>query len=169
MSSTAPTPPRVKKPIYKRVWFWLVVIAVLLLVGLGGCLAVVGSAVTAAGEAAPSATSSKTSTSAPAPAEDAATLNPAQKNAVRKAQEYLRFTAFSRTGLIKQLEFEKFSTADATPAVDSLSIDYDEQAGKKAKEYLKASSFSRDGLIDQLAFEGFTPDQAAAGASAAGL
>ncbi|WP_431711545.1 Ltp family lipoprotein [Glutamicibacter uratoxydans] len=41
-----------------------------------------------------------------------------QQNALRTAENYLSFTAFSREGLIDQLEFEQFSNADATWAVD---------------------------------------------------
>ncbi len=92
-----------------------------------------------------------------------------QKNAKNGAQSYLRFTSFSRTGLIRQLEFEKYSTADATYAVDSLNIDWNEQAAKSAKSYLKIMSFSRAGLIDQLIFEGFTQSQAEYGVGTTGL
>ncbi len=93
----------------------------------------------------------------------------AQKNAVRKANSYLSMTGFSRSGLIKQLEFEKFSTEDATYAVDKISPDWNEQAAKKAKSYQDLSGFSRDGLIKQLEFEGFTTEQAAYGADSVGL
>lgn len=41
-----------------------------------------------------------------------------QTNAVKKAESYLDYTAFSRSGLIEQLEYEGFSTEDATYAVD---------------------------------------------------
>ena len=92
-----------------------------------------------------------------------------QRNALRQAENYLDFTAFSRTGLIHQLEFEKYSTADATWAVDRVTADWNEQAAKKAKEYLEFTSFSRAGLVDQLIFEGFTPEQAEYGASQTGL
>jgi hypothetical protein len=92
-----------------------------------------------------------------------------QDNAERKAAEYLEFTAFSRTGLIKQLKFEGFNEADATHGVDSLNADWNEQAAKKAAEYLDFQSFSRDGLVDQLVFEGFTPEQAEHGVSTTGL
>ena len=33
-----------------------------------------------------------------------------RSKAVRQAENYLSFSAFSRTGLIEQLEFEEFST-----------------------------------------------------------
>ena len=47
--------------------------------------------------------------------------------------------------------------ADATWAVDHLSVDWNDQAAKKAAEYLAYTSFSRQGLIDQLIYEGFSP------------
>ncbi|MEO3759049.1 Ltp family lipoprotein [Mycobacterium sp. B14F4] len=92
-----------------------------------------------------------------------------QQNAVRKAEDYLDYTAFSRRGLIEQLEFEGFSTEDATFAVDHVAVDWNEQAAKKAEDYLDYTSFSRSGLIEQLEFEGFTPAQAAYGVAAVGL
>ena len=92
-----------------------------------------------------------------------------QQNAIQTAQNYLEYTAFSRQGLIAQLEFEEFSYADAVYAVDHIEVDWNEQAAKSAKNYLEYSSFSRQGLIDQLEFEGFTPAQAEYGVTAVGL
>lgn len=92
-----------------------------------------------------------------------------QQNAKGKAADYLDFTAFSRTGLIKQLEFDKFSTADATWAVDHLKVDWNAQAAVKAQDYLDFTSFSRSGLIDQLVFDGFNAAQAEYGVSKTGL
>lgn len=99
----------------------------------------------------------------------AAKGTPGQQNALRKAEDYLDFTAFSYTGLIKQLEFEKFATADATWAADRVKVDWNEQAAKKAKDYLDMTSFSHGSLVDQLIFEGFTPAQAEFGATKAGI
>lgn len=90
-----------------------------------------------------------------------------QKNAVKKAESYLDYTAFSRSGLIEQLEYEGFSTEDATYAVDKVNPDWNEQAVKKAQDYLEYTSFSLDGLVEQLEFEGFTPEQAQYGADKA--
>lgn len=92
----------------------------------------------------------------------------AQKNALSKADDYLSFTAFSYSGLIDQLEYEGFSTEDATYAADNCGADWNEQAAKKAQDYLDYSSFSRQGLIDQLLFEGFTQEQAEYGVTAVG-
>lgn len=92
-----------------------------------------------------------------------------QQNALRKAESYLGFSAFSRTGLIGQLEYNKFSTEDATWAVDHVTVDWNAQAAKKAKSYLEFTSFSRSGLVDQLVYNGFTPEQDEYGASTTGL
>jgi hypothetical protein len=81
---------------------------------------------------------------------------------------YLDYTAFSYQGLIEQLEYEKFTTEQATYGADNCGADWNEQAAKSAKSYLDYSSFSRDGLIDQLEYEGFTYDQAVYGVEANG-
>lgn len=92
----------------------------------------------------------------------------AQKNARESAESYLAFSAFSREGLIGQLEFEEYETADAEYAVDILNIDWNEQAAKSALSYLDTSAFSRSGLIGQLEYEGFTTEQATFGVDASG-
>ena len=102
-----------------------------------------------------------------APAAPSMTVS--QKQAVRAAENYLDYTAFSRSGLISQLEFEGYSNEDATIAVDSITVDWNEQAAKKAQNYLDMTSFSHSGLVDQLVFEGFTADQAEYGVTAVGL
>lgn len=93
----------------------------------------------------------------------------AQSNAVAMALNYLDYTSFSKQGLIEQLEFEGFSSADAEYAVDNITVDWKEQAALKAAEYLNYQAFSRSGLIDQLEFEGFTRAQATFGVDAVGL
>ena len=90
-----------------------------------------------------------------------------QENALGTAADYLSYTAFSREGLIEQLEFEGYSTKDATFAVDHLNVNWNEQAVKAAKDYLSYSSFSRQGLIEQLEFEGYTTEQATYGVNKA--
>lgn len=87
-----------------------------------------------------------------------------QRNALASAKNYLSFTSFSYDGLIKQLEYEKFSHEDAIYAADNCGADWNEQAAEKAKAYLDMMSFSRDGLIEQLEYDGFTHDQAVYGA-----
>lgn len=102
------------------------------------------------------------------PAEPAAPSTIEQENALATAKSYLKYSAFSRQGLIDQLEYEKFSTAAAEFAADNCGADWNEQAAKCAESYMKYSSFSRQGLIDQLEYEGFTKSQAEYGAKAVG-
>ena len=83
-----------------------------------------------------------------------------QRNAVAKAASYLRSSAFSRIGLIEQLEFDKFSREDATYGVDAQNADWMAQAVKKGASYLRSSAFSRSGLIAQLEYEKFTAAEA---------
>lgn len=91
-----------------------------------------------------------------------------KKNALRSAQSYLQFSAFSYKGLIEQLEYEGYSKEDATYAVDNCGADWFAQAKKSAESYISISSFSKSGLIDQLEYEGFTHEQAVYGAEAVG-
>lgn len=98
---------------------------------------------------------------------DGTPITQGKKNALKQAESYLKYSAFSYKGLIEQLEYEGYSTAEATYAVDNCGADWKEQAVKKAEEYLKYSAFSKSGLIEQLEYEGFTHDQAAYGADQA--
>lgn len=87
-----------------------------------------------------------------------------KKNALRKANEYLDYMAFSYSGLIDQLKYEGFSESEAEYGADNCGADWNEQAEKKAKEYLDFMAFSYDGLVEQLEYEGFTHSQAIHGA-----
>lgn len=104
----------------------------------------------------------------------AQSLTGPQRNAVRSANTYLSMMGFSRAGLIEQLSSpfgDKYSVADATVAVDSLSIDWNAQAVRSAKQYLSIMAFSCDGLIEQLSSDvgdKYTESQAAFGARQAG-
>ncbi|WP_199635012.1 Ltp family lipoprotein (plasmid) [Serratia sp. PAMC26656] len=97
-----------------------------------------------------------------------------QNNAVRSAKQYLSMTGFSRNGLIQQLSSDAgdgYEISDATVAVDSLNIDWNQEAVKSAKQYLSMMGFSCKGLIQQLsssAGDKYTVDQATYGAKQAG-
>ena len=97
-----------------------------------------------------------------------------QKNAVRSAEQYINMTGFSRDGLIEQLSSSAgngYEVADATVAVDSLNIDWNEQAIRSAEQYLDMTGFSCDGLIEQLSSSAgskYTIDEATHGAQQAG-
>lgn len=92
-------------------------------------------------------------------------LSTERASALQKAHDYLNYSAFSRTGLIEQLEYEGFSKDDATYAVDNCGADWKKQAVLKAKQYRGYSAFSHKGLVEQLEYEGFTHEQAEYGAT----
>ena len=100
--------------------------------------------------------------------DDNPSLTMGQKNALRTAKDYLDYTAYSHDGLVKQLEFEKFSYEEAVYEADNCGANWNEQAALCAKSYLDYSSFSRAVLLEQLEFEGFTSSQAEYGANAVG-
>lgn len=97
-----------------------------------------------------------------------------QKNAVRSAEQYLDFSGFSRRGLIEQLSSDygdRYEVADATAAVNSLSVNRNAQAARSAEQYLDFTGFSCEGLIDQLSSDygdKYTVSQATYGARQAG-
>lgn len=96
-------------------------------------------------------------------------VTPSQQNAVGMAEDYLDFTAFSKSGLIEQLKHEGFNDEDATYAVSQISVDWQEQAVDMAFNYLDYTSFSRSGLIEQLVHEGFSNEYATYAADEVGL
>lgn len=98
------------------------------------------------------------------PEKDAHVTTMGERNAVRKAQEYLEIIAFSHKGMIEQLEFEGFTHEEAVYGADHCLANWKEQAAKKAKDYLDITSFSKEGIIGQLEFDGFTHEEAVYGA-----
>ena len=86
-----------------------------------------------------------------------------ERNAIDTAKSYLKYSAFSYTGLIDQLEFEGYSASEAKYGADYCGADWNEQAAKSAESYLNIMSFSKQGLIEQLEYEGFTHEQAVYG------
>lgn len=71
--------------------------------------------------------------------------------------------------MIGQLEYEGFTTEQATYGADNCGADWMEQAALSAQNYLDFTEFSRQGLIDQLLYEGFTQEQAEYGVTQAGM
>lgn len=100
-----------------------------------------------------------------------ATLSVQQQQAIRSAQNYLDTMGFSKTGLVKQLEFEHFSRDEAKAAIAALDPkpNWKDEAAQAAQNYLDTMGMSRAGLIEQLRFDGFTKSQAEHGADEVGL
>lgn len=105
---------------------------------------------------------------------EAKSLTGQQENAVRSAKQYIGIAGFSRNGLIHQLSSDAgdgYKIADATVAVDSLNIDWNQEAVRSAKQYLSIQGFSCKALIRQLsssAGDKYTVSQATYGAQQAG-
>ena len=95
--------------------------------------------------------------------QDTPELTMGQSNALESARLYLETMPFSYAGLIEQLEYEGYSTEDATYATDNCGADWNEQAVKSAKSYLDLMPFSKEELISQLEYDGFTHEQAVYG------
>lgn len=91
-----------------------------------------------------------------------------EKNALETAKSYLSYSSYSYTGLIGQLEYEGYTTKEATYGADNCGADWNEQAAKCAASYMKYSSYSRQRLYDQLIYEGFTAEQAEYGVKSVG-
>lgn len=156
-----------KKPIYKRVWVWFLVAIILIaaICSTGEDSNVDTNTVnpstnvsTAVDNNQTNAPSEEMKTPA-AEAEPVEKLTVGQKNAIRKAESYLDVMPFSASGLIKQLEYEGFSSEDASFAVNHIEVNWNEQAALKAESYLDIMAFSADGLANQLKYEGFTKEQ----------
>ena len=82
------------------------------------------------------------------------------QNALKSAQSYLEYSAFSKEGLYEQLLYEKYPENASRYAVDNVKADWKEQAVKCAQSYLEYSAFSKEDLYDQLVYEKFTEEQA---------
>lgn len=157
-----------RKPIFKRWWFWGIV-AVLVFAVIGSGKDNNNNASTdspAVGTITTPETLSMPDETVPLVENDNISLG--EKNALRSALNYLDFSAFSYDGLIDQLEFEGYSTAEALYAVNNCGADWNEQALLCALNYLDYTAFSYTGLIDQLEFGGFTTAEATYGANNCG-
>lgn len=168
---------KAKKSIFKRWWFWVIIVLVILIaIGNGGESEEKNSPSTAQSETSGfketiatipiNETNPVAVTIEPTAADDGASA--AMKNALKAANSYLNYTAFSYTGLIGQLEYEGYTTEEATYAADNCGADWTEQALRSAKKYLDYTAFSYTGLIGQLEYEGFTPTEATYGADNCG-
>jgi TM2 domain-containing membrane protein YozV len=107
-------------------------------------------------------------TSTPASTPSESTMTMGQKNAIKKAESYIKIKGFSKEALISQLEFEGYTTEDATWASDNVTVDWNEEAKQSAESYVDIMAMSASGLYDQLIFEGYTDEQANYGVSAVG-
>lgn len=144
-----------KKPFYKRVWFWILVVIV---VAVGASMG--GKKDDGSKDSSLKASTSQTASSKKpnVPAEYTSALN--------KAKTYSNTMHMSKKGLYEQLTAdagEKFSAEAAQYAVDNVNADWNANALQKAKDYQSQQSMSPEAIREQLtsdAGEKFTPDEA---------
>ena len=97
----------------------------------------------------------------------AATEN--QQKALDKANEYVDTLPLSHDGLIKQLEYDGYTTDVATYAADNCSANWNKEAKEMAEQYMDSTTYTYKEMVQQLEAEGFTKKQAKFGAKAVGL
>ncbi|MFQ8845894.1 MAG: Ltp family lipoprotein [Clostridia bacterium] len=97
----------------------------------------------------------------------AATEN--QQKALDKANEYVDTLPLSHDGLIKQLEYDGYTTDVATYAANNCSVNWNKEAKEMAEQYMDSTTYTYKEMVQQLEAEGFTKKQAKFGAKAVGL
>lgn len=82
-----------------------------------------------------------------------------KRNAKKSAKSYISVLALSRTQMIEQLEFEGYTTEEATYGADNCGADWNVEAAECAENLLDVMGMSRSQLAEQLEFVGFTDEQ----------
>ena len=146
-----------KKPFYRRWWFWLIIVVI-------GIIAAANSSNSTKGDTANANFVSRQEQNNSESVAKKTNVTTGQKNALKSAKNYLSLMGFSKSGLIKQLEFDGYSSGDATYAAENCNANWNEQAAKSAKNYLDTMPFSKSELIHQLEFDGYSKEEAEYGA-----
>lgn len=143
-----------KKPVYKRVWFWILVVLVIF----------IGSAAVSGGN--DNSSSSSSSSSAKSSSSSSSHVSATKVAALKSAQTYSDTMHMSKQGIYDQLTSDagdKFDDASAQYAVDHVKADWNKNALKAAESYQKDQNMSPEAIRDQLtsdAGDKFTQDQA---------
>ena len=151
-----------KKPIYKRVWFWVVAIIIVIGATDGSDSGKIESVQEV------SQNSSDNSVAENKPKDTVQTENkvPSEyKSALKRAKLYSDVAHLSKVALYDQLISEdggNFPAEAAQYAVDNLEVDWKENALKKAKLYQDVAMMSLSDIYDQLISEAerYTPEEA---------
>ncbi|EGP4777188.1 hypothetical protein EAC26_04300 [Enterococcus faecium] len=169
---------KVKKPFYKRVWFWLLaVVVVFIAIGSqGGSDDAKNTVAETTKESVTEVSSAESVAESTVVEEETETTETTEttieevtqeesvpreyRNALSKAESYLGWAGMSEQGLREQLEFEEYPSDAIDYALANVDVDYNEQALAKAESYDDWASMSDSQLYDQLIFEGFTDEQA---------
>ena len=137
-----------KKPVYKRVWFWIVIAVVV--VAIAGGAAGGGGTQEKTADIAPADSASSSAASSTSATEEAAVKEEPEvpteyTSALKKAQSYSDTMHMSKAGLYDQLTSEygeQFSAEAAQYAVDNVNADWNANALAKAKSYQDTMSMS---------------------------
>ena len=148
-----------KKPIYKRVWFWI--IAIIIVIGATGGSGTDDSkeinSENIESEQEVSQNNSENTTAENKSENKVEDNIPTEyKSALRKAKLYADTMNMSKAGLYDQLTSEygeKFTVEAAQYAIDNITVDWKENALKKAKLYQETMSMSPAAIYDQLTSE----------------
>lgn len=145
-----------KKPIYKRVWFWIIVVIVIACIaGVAGT----GSNNTSSTSSGTSTTQSSTQTGDASSGDQSskeADVPAEYKSALKKAESYSNTMHMSKQGIYNQLTSEngeKFSAEAAQYAIDNVKADWNANALAKAKSYQETMNMSPSAIRDQLTSE----------------
>lgn len=145
----------VKRPFYKRVWFWLIVV-VLLVISFSS----IGSN-SSSSKSTSTSTTTNTNSSSKKP-----NVPTSYISALHKAQSYSDNMHMSKQGIYDQLTSdygEQFKPEAAQYAIDHVKANWNKNALKKAKSYQKNMDMSPEAIRDQLTSssgEQFTQEEA---------
>ena len=146
-----------RKPIYKKWWFILLVVLIVL-----GAIGNLGKK----DNSSVSTEEKKVETNKVEEKKEDANIPGEYKSALKKAEVYSNTMSMSKASIYEQLvsEFgEKFPKEAAQYAVDNLKANYNENALKKAETYSSSMNMSKASIYDQLtssAGEKFTKEEA---------
>lgn len=147
---------KTKKPIYKRVWFWILAIVVVIAIGNmagGGTEDQPAAGTQETQQEAQAGDAQGTEQTAQPEEED---VPREYKNALAKAKSYSEVMHMSKQGIYDQLvsEYgENFPAEAAQYAIDNLDADYKANALEKAKSYYESMNMSKEGVREQLVSE----------------
>lgn len=144
-----------KKPFYKKIWVWAIVVIIIGAIGSGGLNDSKDSKLDT-GNKEEISQNQKTEKNVPAKEKAEEDVPREYKSALKKAKTYSDTMSMSKAALYGQLTSEygeKFSQEAAQYAIDNVDADWKANALKKANTYQETMSMSPNAIYDQLISE----------------